>query len=1230
MKILTLRFKNLNALKGEWKIDFTGAPFSDNGLFAITGATGAGKTTLLDAICLALYHQTPRLGNLTASSNEIMTRGTAECLAEVEFSVKGKAYRAFWSMRRARGKAEGNLQQAVVELAEVASGAVLANQVKSKDDEIRAITGLDFARFTKSMLLSQGDFAAFLNASESDRAALLEELTGTEIYADISMRVYENYAKAKLELSMLREGMNNVSLLTEEERQALDSELIGAEAQLTAARKDVASWQQGVHWWQGYQQREERLREATETLTQAQRRFDAFQPQEQQITLAEKAARLSPAWKALQTLTEEHGALVRSSADLTQRVTTAAQALEKARDADTQAAEASESVQQAMKARISLIHEKVMPLDDKLSRLQQEQQQLSQKTAGQQQALEEKEHKLATLKKQIAALTEKQQKQQLYLDTNKNDGALSRHLSGWQGRIALLEQYEQQKRELAADAAGLEEQISQHQNRVQQRADDVEKARQLQTVKQAEADAAVSAFQALGGEEKIAAADKRLKEIEAQWRPLSKAGEAQRRYLSVTENLTAQQRKRDDLAGRIEAQNRELQALRTSYQTASQSLKDVTLLVRQEEQLAEYRALLEHGKPCPLCGAESHPVTADGPVDLPETLKRKQTLERQLGEAEEAGKAVKEQCLQMESELTSYNGWLADAEKELSALKQQWQENQGQLSVTLDITQPDSVSNHEAALQQEADRLRATVNDFARHKDAMNIATNALSDCGRQTEKAVSAHQLELSRLEQSRKELATLKQRQTAIETDVRTITAELHQQVAEAGLSVPQGELMAWLKDLENRSERYDNAQQQVAELERQSGPLNLSCAAEEGEIANLQKTIAESRERAEQLSSDHDETLVQRKALLDDIPARQALNDAEQAILQHQQQAEQARQTLQSASNNFTTLSAELTQVRKQEAQLTDRLSIEQEQWGESRRQQGFESDELLQRALLDDQTLLAKQQERKSVHDQLGQTKALAEEAEKSRTAWNNSEEASRWQSTELTAVQQSLQEAETARDNSLSRRGELQARQQADDEQKQKLRKLADDLEARQAEFDVLSTLNELIGSSKGDKFRKFAQGLTLDNLIVLANRQLGRLHGRYRLQRKEVNGLALLVADTWQGDITRDTRTLSGGESFLVSLALALALSDLVSHKTSIDSLFLDEGFGTLDAETLDIALDTLDNLNASGRMIGVISHVEAMKERIPTQIRVHKRSGLGVSELDDEFRVREAETASA
>jgi exonuclease SbcC len=205
---------------------------------------------------------------------------------------------------------------------------------------------------------------------------------------------------------------------------------------------------------------------------------------------------------------------------------------------------------------------------------------------------------------------------------------------------------------------------------------------------------------------------------------------------------------------------------------------------------------------------------------------------------------------------------------------------------------------------------------------------------------------------------------------------------------------------------------------------------------------------------------------------------------------------------------------------------------------------------------------------------------------------------------------------------LQQQGEINQKLQADLEQQSKQGDLRAELEAFDVHYLDMKYLHDLIGSAKGDKFRKFAQGLTLDNLIYLANRQLKALHGRYLVERKTGQDLGLSVIDTWQADTQRDTKTLSGGESFLVSLALALALSDLVSHKTSIDSLFLDEGFGTLDSETLDVALDALDNLNSSGKMIGVISHVEAMKERVPVQLKVKKKSGLGVSELEGKYRV--------
>ena len=173
------------------------------------------------------------------------------------------------------------------------------------------------------------------------------------------------------------------------------------------------------------------------------------------------------------------------------------------------------------------------------------------------------------------------------------------------------------------------------------------------------------------------------------------------------------------------------------------------------------------------------------------------------------------------------------------------------------------------------------------------------------------------------------------------------------------------------------------------------------------------------------------------------------------------------------------------------------------------------------------------------------------------------------------------------------------------------------LQQLQQHYQEWQKLNSLIGSADGARYRRFAQGLTLEQLVLLANRQLQQLRSRYQLARKADAELELVVVDSWQADSTRDTKTLSGGESFLVSLALALALSDLVSHKTRLESLFLDEGFGTLDPETLESALAALDQLQASGRMIGIISHVEALKERIPTQIRVHKQAGSGWSRLE-------------
>ena len=164
--------------------------------------------------------------------------------------------------------------------------------------------------------------------------------------------------------------------------------------------------------------------------------------------------------------------------------------------------------------------------------------------------------------------------------------------------------------------------------------------------------------------------------------------------------------------------------------------------------------------------------------------------------------------------------------------------------------------------------------------------------------------------------------------------------------------------------------------------------------------------------------------------------------------------------------------------------------------------------------------------------------------------------------------------------------------------------------AQKKEISSWNKLHMLIGSADGKKFRNFAQGLTFEMMIHHANSHLRKMNNRYILIRDKSLPLDLNVIDTYQADEVRSTKNLSGGESFLVSLALALGLSRMASHNVRVDSLFLDEGFGTLDENALESALETLAQLREENKLIGIISHVETLKERIPLQIKVIPGSG--------------------
>ena len=207
MQVLKISGANLASLADTFEIDFTAEPLRSAGLFAITGETGSGKSTILDAMCLALYGTCPRLGSVGVNDDlpavaedtirasdprAILRRGAAVGSAQIEFrAADGEVYRATWMAKRSRGKANGRLQNVERSLVRIGDGAILESQIQTVRDRVSAITGLTYEEFRRTVLLAQGDFDAFLRANTGERAALLEKVTGTEIYRAISRRVYQ-------------------------------------------------------------------------------------------------------------------------------------------------------------------------------------------------------------------------------------------------------------------------------------------------------------------------------------------------------------------------------------------------------------------------------------------------------------------------------------------------------------------------------------------------------------------------------------------------------------------------------------------------------------------------------------------------------------------------------------------------------------------------------------------------------------------------------------------------------------------------------------------------------------------------------------------------------------------------------------------------------------------------------------------------------------------------------
>lgn len=1219
MKILKVKFENINSFRGKHEVDFDTPEIKQHGIFTITGPTGAGKTTILDAITVSLYNRVSRHGKDT---EHIMSRHTEECRSEVDFEVNGEQYRSVWSCKMTKPNKEDKQPEAkfnmdLYHLSGSNPKRAIATKHTAVPAKIEELIKLSYDQFTRSVLLAQGQFDAFLHADTKMKSGLLEQITGIDIYTKIGKFTHQKYTEQKAILEDLTREKSYLSLLPDEQLEQLLANIDNIQQQKKQLDANINLQTEQLELLRKIAQAQKTYTEHQTNYHNAQAHLAQLQPQIQRLEKHKNALPLQKSldsWKDMVSDVNElntkikaaetkHIALNNNEQELHTQLTNAQKKLTTCQTEqetkepiiakilryETQLADkqlALQPLQTTEKKLSTQINALKTQIDEQKRIIEQTQTQKQTLANWLQQHNADRDLNVQLIATQLTALNETRQKYTEQVEVHKK-------------QTKQAEEFAQKQTKIKETELQINEKIVESQNKTNVQRE------QINTLPTPDL----------------------LNQIVAQLQdtvPLLKS------QISFSKDFADKNKQRQQLLNNLATQKEALKNAEKDKADQELALYAANTLLETTEKLYEaektianfdqHRQKLQPNQPCPLCGSTHHPLANNYVPQLSKTEQQRNEQRNKVDSLNTKLIAVGKEIVAISTKIDHIVTKGKEIKADLDKLKSNFDQQNTRLGLLITIEDEQKLSLLLTEKQQELDEVKGKQTNYQELNNALeqlkteqNSLQNEQLKCKNQ--QAILAEQ-QKSATENAQK--AHNEAQKLKLEGEQKA--SELNQILQTYQLAIPtQNNTAKFVTDLQERHTNWQNKHQQLQNTEKTVLELQSNTEKTTLLLANEQKNWSKTTTDLQQLQTEI-------ANLQQNIALNMASFELKNATQERQRIANLIAQYEQTKQDINVLLAQIKTKIKNEEQFINDTKAQRETLFGLAQSEEqnlqekipsaGFSTIKELDDAFLDHQVAQKIETEVAQKRETLAQNQSLLANSQQN-LANLQQQNTTNYSIEELNQI---LDQQKKQLQEYSEQIGKLMQQKSNHETQLEKATTLNQKINTQRLIYARWDTIKKVVGAADGKDFRATAQAITLDYLVLLANQHIRQLSDRYIIQKNNSGlkdkELELEIVDLHQADAVRPMKSLSGGESFLISLALALGLSDLASKNRPINSLFIDEGFGSLSPDALEMAINTFENLQEQGKIIGIISHVDALKDRIPAQIQVSKKGDSGTSEI--------------